>query len=76
MKKTLLQVGKWCAILVICSVALMSVAIFGYGLYQQSQLYPRVHQDMGYQKCVVEVNNEIAQQRALQNNQQLNEQVE
>lgn len=35
--------------------AVMAVVGVGYGLYQQSQLYPVVHQQIGYQKCVAEV---------------------
>jgi len=55
-------------------IGLMAVVMVGYGLYQQSQLYPMVHQQagykVGYQQCVSEV--QAAQQQAL--NQQENEQ--
>jgi len=27
----------------------------GYGLYQQSQLYPRINQEIGFQLCVAKV---------------------
>ena len=47
MKKTLLFCGS------LLSIALTALAI--YGIYQQSQLYPMLHQALGYQQCVTEV---------------------
>lgn len=41
--------------LVSYAIAFMVAVSLGYGLYQQSQLYPLVHQQIGYNRCVQEV---------------------
>lgn len=38
------------------AIAIIAVVFVGYGLYQQSQLYPLMHQEIGYQKAAIEVN--------------------
>lgn len=64
MKKIAVFTAKVCIVL----AGMMAVAMTGYGLYQQSTLYPAIHQTLGYQQCVAEVNAQLAQQQALQSN--------
>lgn len=40
------------------------LCLLGYGLYQQTQLYPMLQQQIGYQRCADQVNAEIAKQKA------------
>ncbi len=39
-----------------------------YGLYQSLQLYPLLHQQIGYQKCVNEVNKQMTEANNVTNN--------
>ena len=58
--------------LVICALAAMAIAMFGYGLYQQSQLYPLVHQEIGKQAAIQQIQAQMqAQQQAMRATKQL-----
>ena len=54
------------AVGMIIVLGITAVVMAIYSLYQQSQLYPAVHQQIGYQKCVTEVNAQVAAQQAAQ----------
>lgn len=50
--------------IVILGIALVGFAI--YGQYQASQLYPKVHQEVGYQMCISQYQAEVAKQQQAQ----------
>lgn len=64
-------VAKYTAFVGIIAIGIFAVAITCYGLYQQSQLYPSLHQQIGYSQCEIDVNAYFAEQQAL--NQPANE---
>jgi len=57
------KVAEITASVVIALLGVMALIMVGYGLYQQSQLYPRIHQELGFQSCVAEVQRQQAAQQ-------------
>mgnify|MGYP001579991153 CR=1 FL=1 len=57
------KVADITVMVVIIACGFMAIIGVGYGLYQQSQLYPRVHQEIGFQTCVAQVQAEQAKQQ-------------
>lgn len=47
----------------IALIGAFAVVMACYGLYQQSQLYPRMNQEIGFNACVQQVQAEMAAQQ-------------
>lgn len=60
------KIAKMSGAVAIILLGIVAVVMAIYSLYQQSQLYPAVHQQIGYQKCVAEVNAQVAAQQQAQ----------
>lgn len=58
------KIAQWAGFLCLVALAVSAVSFSIYGQYQQSQLYPALHQQIGFQQCVTQVNAEMAQQQA------------
>lgn len=67
------KIAKMSGSVAIIVLGIVAVGMAIYSLYQQSQLYPAVHQQIGYQACVNEVNAKVAEQQKAQQVAQPNE---
>ena len=60
------KIAKTAVTVGVVLLALLAVAFSAWGLYQSTNVAKVLNQQVGYQRCITDVNNQMAQQQAAQ----------